>query len=116
MSLDIGLPQILLLGLMALGAGVRLAQYGKPNTGTYNFYTALIAKVITVGILIWGGFFAVMEWPQIVIILIMMVDLGAHLVLHGEKPGGTYGCGGTIISNTVFLALLYAGGFFTTAG
>lgn len=49
-------PQIIYLLLIALGLGVWLSQYGKPNTGKHGMETPL-ATIITLALLYWGGFF-----------------------------------------------------------
>ena len=52
-----GIPQICLIVLIALGLGISLAKHGEPRDDTYNFFTTLISSLIYVGLLILGGFF-----------------------------------------------------------
>lgn len=48
---------MILLGLTTLSTGVHLAKHGEPKVGTWNFGHAIIADIITLGLLYWGGFF-----------------------------------------------------------
>jgi len=50
-------PQIIVICLYAFQIGVDLVQHGKPRTGNYNVIITIIATGISVGLLIWGGFF-----------------------------------------------------------
>jgi len=50
------LPQIILILLMVLGAGIVMAKNGQPRT-PYSFWSNLISDIITFAILYWGGFF-----------------------------------------------------------
>ena len=50
-------PQILIIVITALGAGIALSEHGKPRTGTHNFWVWAIAVAIELSILNWGGFF-----------------------------------------------------------
>lgn len=52
-----GAPQIIYIVLTGLGMGLALGSHGKPKTGKDNFFIALIASTIQIGLLIWGGFF-----------------------------------------------------------
>jgi LPXTG-motif cell wall-anchored protein len=53
-----GAPQIILCVLYCLSLGVNLAKHGQPKTGKESFWTGLIAIIIVVTLLIWGGFFS----------------------------------------------------------
>jgi hypothetical protein len=50
-------PQIIFLALTFLALGSSLAKHGEPKNGTYNFGTQLVAEIIIIGLLYWGGFF-----------------------------------------------------------
>lgn len=50
------LPQILYLVLLGTGALLAAHDHGKPRSDN-NFWTSLISTAITLGLLIWGGFF-----------------------------------------------------------
>jgi hypothetical protein len=50
-------PQILLIMLFTLDAGITLAHHGKPKEGKHNIVMTLIGTAIHVAILYWGGFF-----------------------------------------------------------
>lgn len=49
-------PQIIYLVLSGIGLGVTLAKSGEPS-GKYNFWTTLVSTIISLGLLLWGGFF-----------------------------------------------------------
>ena len=51
-------PQILTIVLFAMSLGLSLARHGKPKKGKENFWAALIAAAMEIGLLIWGGFFS----------------------------------------------------------
>ncbi len=51
-----GIPQIMILALMGAGLLIAANQHGKERKPV-NFWTTLIAVVLEVSILIWGGFF-----------------------------------------------------------
>lgn len=52
-----GAPQIIYLVFTALGLFVKAAVHGQKAAGTHNFAVYFVAKVFTVAILFWGGFF-----------------------------------------------------------
>ena len=52
-------PQIILVGLLAMSTGMYLAKHGEPRDDTYNFWYALLSDAIILGLLYWGGFFDV---------------------------------------------------------
>ena len=56
--MNIGIPQILIIFLWALGIGIEAAKHGQPKTGNHNFITQLIAVGISFTILYFGGFFS----------------------------------------------------------
>ena len=49
-------PQLIYLGLIILGLGMHMALHGEKQK-RYNAWTQLVASIISVGILYWGGFF-----------------------------------------------------------
>ena len=52
-----GLPQIILIGLFAMSLGTSMADHGKPKTGKESFGSSLVAVILMLGLLYWGGFF-----------------------------------------------------------
>lgn len=52
-----GAPQIIYLVFTALGLIINAAADGKKIEGTRSFSVYFIVKLITVGLLFWGGFF-----------------------------------------------------------
>ena len=50
--------QIGILVLLGMNVGLHLAKHGEPKEGKYNFGAALVANLIEVGLLYWGGFWA----------------------------------------------------------
>lgn len=53
-----GAPQIIYIILCAIGGVIIIARNGQPKTGNYSFGSWLIANVLALGLLWWGGFFA----------------------------------------------------------
>ena len=52
-----GAPQVIYLVLLGFGIGVALAEHGKPKTGKHNAWTTIIASMLALMLLRWGGFF-----------------------------------------------------------
>ena len=52
-----GIPQIIMIVLLALMLFINIANHNKPREGKYNGWDALIAIVIQISLLTWGGFF-----------------------------------------------------------
>jgi len=52
-----GICQIIFTGLLFLSLGMHLAMDGKPKTGNYSFWTALVSCVIQFVLLYFGGFY-----------------------------------------------------------
>lgn len=50
--------------------------------------------------------------PQIIVIILLILDTILALVLHGEPKTGKYDVGVTLISNLIMFMLLQAGGFW----
>lgn len=53
-----------------------------------------------------------MGWPQIAVITICAMGIGISLEQHGKPKEGVENVWTTIIATAVFMALLWAGGFF----
>lgn len=53
-----GVPQIIVIVLYSASLCVAANQHGKMIESKHNFWVALIAIGIEVGLLIWGGFFS----------------------------------------------------------
>lgn len=53
-----GWPQITLIVLSCLSAGIVLSKHGQPRDDNYNFGITLLANVITYALLWAGGFFS----------------------------------------------------------
>ena len=52
-----------------------------------------------------------MEWPQIILISIVFLNLGVRAAKHGE-PRGDHNVGVAIIDVALLFSLLWWGGFF----
>ena len=53
------IAQIVMIALLALSAGLNVAEHGKEKTGTNNAWSSIIAVTIMVAVLWWGGFWSV---------------------------------------------------------
>lgn len=51
------IPQYLIIAIYSLSLGVSLVKHGKEEIHKYNFFATVIATVIVMAILKWGGFF-----------------------------------------------------------
>jgi len=55
---NVGWPQAIYLALTLLGLGVEISRHGEPKKpGRYNAVSTLIATVVVLSLLYWGGFF-----------------------------------------------------------
>lgn len=52
-----GTAQVIYIIIIGLNLGISLAKHGKYRNDKYNFWVTLIASIIDVAILRWGGFF-----------------------------------------------------------
>lgn len=52
-----GIPQIIIIALYAMSLGIAWSKHGSPKSGTENAWTSVIALIINMSILYWGGFF-----------------------------------------------------------
>ena len=50
-------PQIIMIIIFTSGVVLNLVNHGKRKEGKYDFWSALIATIIEIVILRWGGFF-----------------------------------------------------------
>lgn len=58
--MNIGWPQAIFLALMLVSLGHDLSQHGKPmapQAGTYSAWGTIVAMVLSLALLWWGGFF-----------------------------------------------------------
>lgn len=51
------LPQIIYLTLVLTSLFLTANMHNKPRKGKYNFFATLVAKIILLLLLYWGGFF-----------------------------------------------------------
>ena len=51
-----GIPQIIMIVIYALGLGIALVQNGTKKEGTNSFWVTFFGTLINVAILWWGGF------------------------------------------------------------
>lgn len=49
-------PQVIMIVMLSIGLGIDIVKHGESKTGKYNFVTTLIAQLLVVAILYWGGF------------------------------------------------------------
>ena len=50
-------PQIIMIALLGMGLGMHMIKHGEPREGTYSFPIQLVATLIEISLLVWGGFF-----------------------------------------------------------
>jgi len=55
--MNLGIPQLIILGLVILSWGIHIAKHGDPKVTKWNFWLDLISSTINLGLLWWGGFF-----------------------------------------------------------
>ena len=52
-----GIPQIIMIVMLALVLFINIANHNKPREGKYNAWQALVGIAIQISLLTWGGFF-----------------------------------------------------------
>ena len=52
-----GIPQIIMIVMLALVLFVNVANHNKPREGKYSAWEALVSTAIEISLLTWGGFF-----------------------------------------------------------
>lgn len=53
-----------------------------------------------------------MEFPQILVIVLLILGVIVHIVNHGQPTGDTYNGIFKFIANCIWAGILYAGGFW----
>jgi hypothetical protein len=107
-----GAPQIIIIALWVANFLFACILSGQPKKGTYNPFTSLLAIGINFAILWFGGFFVTMGTPQIITVILWIVDFVLTVALTGVPQKGTYNPIVTLISTGVTYWILSAGGFF----
>jgi len=54
--MQLGVPQLIYLGLLFLKWGITITRYGEPKRDRYDMID-LLAPLVGLGLLYWGGFF-----------------------------------------------------------
>ena len=57
MTLQLHAPQLIYIALLMIGIGIDTAKHGEPKTGNHNCTSSIIAAILTIALLYWGGFF-----------------------------------------------------------
>ena len=52
-----GIPQIIMIVMLALTLFVSVVEHNKPREGKYNVWQTLVGIAIQISLLTWGGFF-----------------------------------------------------------
>lgn len=53
-----------------------------------------------------------MGWPQVAYIVLLAMGVGIHLANHGQPRNDNYSVFVALISSSISLGIVYAGGFF----
>ena len=52
-----GIPQIIMIVMLALTLFINVVEHNKPREGKYNAWQTLVGIAIQISLLTWGGFF-----------------------------------------------------------
>ena len=104
-----GWPQWAFVVIPLLSISISAAQSGKEETHS-SFGVFLVAKVIQAIVLICGGFYQNIGWPQVVWIVILAINIGLAYRLSGQKYQESLLR--TLIDSAITMFLLIMGGFF----
>ncbi len=55
---ELGIPQLIYLGFAVYAVVSDAINHGKPKTGKQNVWTTIVAVLIVIVLLSWGGFFS----------------------------------------------------------
>lgn len=58
MNIVMGWPEWIYVGINILGLLISVSEHGKPQSGTKNAVPSVIALLIVLPLLYWGGFFS----------------------------------------------------------
>lgn len=53
-----------------------------------------------------------MGWPQITMIVLLVLETGLHLARHGQPRNTKFDVWVSLLSSGALVGILYAGGFF----
>ena len=104
-----GWPQWVFVVILLLGIGVSAALSGKEKTRG-SFGASLVGKIVQTIILVCGGFYQTISWPQVVWIILLVIDLGFAYKVSGQKTRESLFA--TLVSDAFAIFLLIMGGFF----
>jgi len=104
------LPQILYLSYFFIATLIGIINHG--NQYTYNAAKTLFLGGISIGLLIWGGFFATFGLPQIIYIIIWLIGVLISVYKHGERSENKILAIHHIITIIIVLSLTWWGGFY----
>ena len=97
---------IIYLALMFLGLGMSIVKHGQQKEKSISSY--LVAFIITIFLLVQGGFFTQIGWPQMVFLTLYTISFGIELASLEKQS--YFNAGMSVISILIVLILLYTGG------
>ena len=104
------IPQILMIGLLTAALAIHYVRDGR--TYPYNGLNALLVNLPLMLLLLFlGDFFAVMEAPQIIMIVLMTVNTVVAALKH-EDHGRKYNFVAALLDTPITVGLLWWGGFW----
>jgi len=104
-----GVPQWTYIIMLLLGIGISAARSGKEVVYS-AFGVTLTAKIIQNIILVSGGFYRTIGWPQVVWVIVLAIELGNSYRLVGQKTRASLL--GSLLGYAIAMFLLVMGGFF----
>jgi len=105
-------PQLFYIFLILSTLAFWALKHGEPQSGTRPGGIALaLSYALVVALYAWGGFFAVVGWPEYVMLGFLAMNIAYDLALEG-KPQPDYNFWRVLSLSWVSPTLLYFGGFF----
>jgi hypothetical protein len=104
-------PYVVFLVLYAIGFIAGCFIHGKEMKGNRNAGASVFGSALKIGLLIWGGFFSHIAWPQVWIIVMVAIDAIGSILTDG-RPFGRHHVLHTLIGLALTFIPLYCGGFF----
>ena len=104
-----GVPQILWVVMTTYG--VANVIYNPAATRVANAGHALVRIALLFALLVWGGFFDVMSWPQITWLALAVIAIHTNVAHHGmvvQRPNIVV----YALCLTFAVFIFYSGGFF----
>lgn len=106
------IPQIIILVLVLIELMLCAYKHNKSTEGIGDIGNTIAGVMVEVFLFIWGGFFSVIDYPQIIYIFLRIISLLIASNSHGKHKKGKNNFWIDFIRIIITLSLLYWADFF----